>query len=111
MKFPLVRELADEGLPVVLTCGVLAVTPQAFYKWRARPMSDRDWDDAHLANAMFDRHAGDPAFGYRSLCDEVRASGRLVGGATLEEKVAINTAIHSGLRRHDSRAPLLLEAI
>jgi transposase InsO family protein len=79
MKFPLVRELADEGFPVVLTCGVLKVTPQAYYKWRARPMSDRDWDDAHLANELFDLHDDDPAFGYRFLCDEVRANGTLVG--------------------------------
>ena len=34
MMFPLVRDLAAEGIPVRLTCGVLGFSPQAFYKWR-----------------------------------------------------------------------------
>ena len=34
MKFPLVRDLAAEGFPVRLTCGVLGFSPQAFYKWQ-----------------------------------------------------------------------------
>ena len=37
MMFPLVLDLAAEGIPVRLTCGVLGFSPQAFYKWRARP--------------------------------------------------------------------------
>jgi hypothetical protein len=32
MMFPLVRDLAAEGIPVRLTCGVLGFSPQAFYK-------------------------------------------------------------------------------
>ena len=39
MMFPLVRDLAAEGIPVRLTCGVLGFSAQAFYKWRARPCS------------------------------------------------------------------------
>ena len=38
MKFPLVRNLAAEGFPVRLTCGVLGFSPQAFYKWQADPV-------------------------------------------------------------------------
>jgi len=34
MMFPLVRDLAAEGIPVRLTCGVLGFSPQAFYEWR-----------------------------------------------------------------------------
>ncbi len=30
-----------------LTCGVLSFSPQAFYKLRARPCSERDHADAH----------------------------------------------------------------
>ena len=33
MMFPLVRDLAAEGIPVRLTCGVLGFSAQAFYKW------------------------------------------------------------------------------
>jgi putative transposase len=57
MTFPLVRDLAAEGIPVVVTCEVLGFTPQAFYKWQARPYSDRDWDDAHLMSAIVDVRA------------------------------------------------------
>ena len=79
MMFPLVRELAAEGVPVRLTCGVLGFSPQAFYKWQANPVSDRDWDDAHLTNALIDAHADDPEFGYRFLADELEVAGHTVG--------------------------------
>jgi putative transposase len=75
MTYPLVQELAAEGIPVRLTCGVLGFSAQAFYKWRARPVCDRDWADAHLANAIVDVHADEPEFGYRFIADELAASG------------------------------------
>jgi transposase InsO family protein len=75
MMFPLVRDLAAEGIPVRLTCGVLGVSPQAFYKWRARPVSDRDWADAHTTNTIVDVHADDPEFGYRFITDELEVAG------------------------------------
>ena len=65
MKYPLVRDLAAEGIPVAVTCRVLGFSKQAFYKWQARPCSDRDWADAHLVNAALDIHRDDPAFGVR----------------------------------------------
>jgi transposase InsO family protein len=79
MMFPLVAELAADGVPVTLTCGVLGFTPQAFYKWRARPCSDRDYDDASLTNALIDAHRDDPEFGYRFLADELEVAGHDVG--------------------------------
>jgi transposase InsO family protein len=79
MMYPLVRDLAAEGFPVRLTCGVLGFTPQAFYKWRQNPCSDRDLDDAYLTNALVDAHADDPEFGYRFLTDELELAGHDVG--------------------------------
>ena len=79
MTYPLVQELAAEGIPVRLTCGVLGFSTQAFYKWRARPCSDRDWHDAHLTNAIVDIHADDPEFGYRFIADELERAGLRVG--------------------------------
>ena len=46
MMYPLVQELAAEKIPVAVTCRVLGFSKQAFYKWRASPVSQRDWDDA-----------------------------------------------------------------
>jgi putative transposase len=79
MMFPLVQDLADEGFPVTVTCGVLKFSPQAFYKWRANPICDRDWDDAHLVNAIVDIHGDDPEFGYRFIADELEREGHDVG--------------------------------
>ena len=53
----------------------LGFSPQAYYKWRANPVSQRDWDDAHLINAAWDIHHDDPAFGYRFIADELPARG------------------------------------
>ncbi len=63
MMYPLVRDLAADGIPVAVTCRVLGFTTQAFYAWRKSPVSQRDWDNAHLLNAAIDIHADDPGFG------------------------------------------------
>ena len=79
MIYPLVRELAADGIPVAVTCRVLGFSKQAFYKWRKNPVSHRDWDDAHLINAAFDIHADDPTFGYRFIADELPGHGIIAG--------------------------------
>ena len=75
MMFPLVADLVAEGVPVKLTCGALGFTTQAFYKWRSKPCSARDWADAHAINAIVDVHADDPEFGYRFIADELAEAG------------------------------------
>lgn len=79
MRYPLVRDLAAEGFPVRLTCGVLGFTTQAYYAWLANPVSPRDLEDAYLTNALIDAHGDDPAFGYRFLSDELERAGITVG--------------------------------
>ena len=71
MMYPLVQELAVDGIPVTLTCRVLGFSKQAFYKWQANPVTDREWADAHLINAALDVHADDPAFGHRFIADQL----------------------------------------
>ena len=83
MSSPLVQDLAAEGIPVRLTCGVLGFSPQAFYQWQAHPVSDRDWNDAHLTNVLIDLHDEDPEFGYRLLFDEVTDAGHVVSERTV----------------------------
>ena len=79
MSDPLVRELAAEGIPVRLTCRVLGFSPQAFYKWNANPVCERDLVDAYLINELIDAHADDPEFGYRFPTDELERVGYQVG--------------------------------
>ena len=76
MMYPLVRELAVDGIPVTVTCRVLKIARQPYCRWLACPITDVEWDEAHLANAVFDAHRDDPEFGYRFLADEVRLAGR-----------------------------------
>lgn len=39
-----------EDLPVAACCRVMGVSTSGFYAWKANPVSDRDWADAHLTN-------------------------------------------------------------
>lgn len=75
MMYPLVLDLAADGVPVTVTCRVLGFSTQAFYQWKAQPVSARDWDDAHLINAAIDVHHDDPEFGYRFITDELARQG------------------------------------
>lgn len=70
--YPLVRELAADGIPVTVSCRVLKLARAAYYRWASAPFSDAQLDEAWLANAIFDAHRDDPEFGYRFLADEVR---------------------------------------
>ena len=78
MTYPLVRELADDGIPVTVTCRVLRFSTQGYYKWRRSPCCDRDYENAHLTNAALDAHADDPPFGYRFIADELERQGHKV---------------------------------
>jgi putative transposase len=108
MTFPLVQELAAEGFPVRLTCGVLGFSRQAFYKWQARPVCDRDWDDAHLTDAIIDVHADEPEFGYRFIADELGRVGHRVGEGRVHrlcrQQRVWSTTTRKG-RRHSGRRP------
>lgn len=84
MIYPLVLDLAGDGIPVTVTCRVLGFSTQAFYAWRKNPVTDREWNDAHLINAALDIHHDDPAFGYRFITDELARHGV----STSENRVA-----------------------
>jgi putative transposase len=79
MKYPLVLDLAADQIPVAVTCRVLGFSKQAFYAWKRDPVSQRDWDDAHLINAAADIHRDDPALGYRFIADELPGRGIAAG--------------------------------
>lgn len=77
--YPLVTDLAADGVPVAVTCRVLGFSKQGYYRWRASPVTERDWADAHLVNAALDIHIDDPAFGYRFIADELPGKGVTAG--------------------------------
>ena len=94
MIYPLVLELAAVGtpvrVPVAVTCRILGIAGQPFYRWLAQPITDVEWGEALIANAAFDAHQDDPEFGYRFIADEVRAAGIKVCNRTIWRVCADN---------------------
>ena len=76
--YPLVRELAEDGIPVTVSCRVLKLARSAYYRWLDEPIAESQLDEAYLANAIHTAHGDDPEFGYRFLADEVRGEGHVV---------------------------------
>ena len=68
-------ELAADGIPVAVTCRVLKLARQPYYRWRADPVTGAERVEAYRANALFDAHRDDPEFGYRYLVEEARTAG------------------------------------
>ena len=86
MMYPLVRELAAKDapirVPVTVTCRVLKIARQPYYRWLERPVTDAELVQAYRTNALFDAHRDDPEFGYRFLLDEARCAGESMAERT-----------------------------
>jgi len=80
--YPLVTELAADGVPVAVTCRVLKLARQPYYRWLANPITNAELVAAYRANALFDAHHDDPEVGYRFLLDEARAAGEVMAERT-----------------------------
>jgi len=77
-----VSELAADGIPVAVTCRVLTLARQPYYRWLANPVTHAELVEAYRANALFDAHGDDPEFGYRFLADEARDAGEVMAERT-----------------------------
>jgi putative transposase len=62
-------------VPVAVACRVLGLSTQGYSKWLKAPVSQRDWDDAHVIDVVLDVHAEDPTLGYRFIADELADLG------------------------------------
>lgn len=82
MTYPLVQDLAEDGVPVTVTCRVLNIARQPYYRWLANPVTDTELVEAYRANALFDAHKDDPEFGYRFLVDEAADAGQPMADRT-----------------------------
>ena len=70
------KEFAADGIPVAVTCRVLKLARQPYYRWLTVPATAAEIPEAHRANAPFDAHKDDPDFGYRYLLEEAREAGQ-----------------------------------
>ena len=80
--YPLVTELAADGIPVTVTCRVLKLSRQPYYRWLANPVTAGEIVEAYRANALFDAHKDDPEFGHRLLADEAGDAGEPMSDRT-----------------------------
>ncbi|MBL3802984.1 hypothetical protein [Streptomyces sp. BRB081] len=84
MMYPLVRELAASDdprrvpVPVAVTCRVLGLARQPYYRWLVSPVTDAELTEAHRANALFEAHRDGPEFGHRFLVDEAPAAAQVM---------------------------------
>ena len=76
------NELAGDGIPVAVTCRVLKLARQPYYRWLADPVTPAELERAHRANALFDAHRDDPEFGYRYLAEEAHDAGQVMSART-----------------------------
>jgi len=67
---------------VAVTCRVLKLARQPYYRWRAHPITGAEIVEAYRANALFDAHGEDPEFGYRYLVEEARDAGEPMAART-----------------------------
>ena len=75
MMYPLLCELAADGIPVAVTCRLLELSHQPYCCWLNHPVTASQIEQAYRANALHDAHQNDPEFGYRLLRDEAEAAG------------------------------------
>ncbi|MFT8704014.1 IS3 family transposase [Bifidobacterium aquikefiricola] len=81
MIYPLVRRLAElpeagrPAIPVVLAGRVLGFSKQAYFTWRADPVSMLEREEKELLAMIRVIHEDDPQFGYRLAGDELHARG------------------------------------
>lgn len=75
-------ELAEAGIPVTVTCRVLTLSRQPYYRWLKQPITDAEVAEAYRAKALFDAHRDDPEFGHRLLADEARDAGEPMSDRT-----------------------------
>ncbi|MEU6496728.1 IS3 family transposase [Streptomyces sp. NPDC046984] len=80
--YPFVKELAVDGVPVTVTCRVLKLARQPYYRWLDKPVADAVLEEWYRANALFNAHRDDPEFGYRFLADEARGAGARMADRT-----------------------------
>lgn len=76
------KELAADGTPVAVTCRVLKLARQPYYRWLDKPVADAVLAQAYRADTLFDAHREDHEFGYRFLADQARDAGASMADRT-----------------------------
>ncbi|NYD58681.1 putative transposase [Nocardioides marinisabuli] len=98
--FPVVQELAADGVPVAVTCRVLNVSTSGYYEWARRRASRRDLEQAYLMAAIHDVHAASyGTYGHRRVHAELTMGRRLEVSHGRVERLMRSTGLQGVHRR------------
>lgn len=97
---------APVRVPAAVALRVLGLSRQGYYQWLKAPVSQRDWDDAHLIDVLYDLHADDVTLGYRFLTDELESEH----GITASENRVQRLCRIAGTRRPTTASAASLAA-
>jgi putative transposase len=88
MIYPVVRELAADGVPVATACRVLQVSTSGFYDWLGREPSARQHADAALTETIIAVHeASYGTYGARRVHAELRLGQKIRVGRKRVERL------------------------
>jgi transposase InsO family protein len=110
MIYPLVEEMAarEPGclrVPVSVSSRVLGFSKQAYYKWRANPVSAREAEEERLVAQIIAIHADDPALGYRLICDELKDQGFLLSERRCWRLCSAHKVFSTTLKKYRCKVP------
>ena len=89
MMYPLVTELAGDGIPVTVACGVLKLARAPYYRWLAHPVTDAElveldrWIRAHSIERYGPVRAVEPRLVLEIAFDAVQKSSRHKSGIAM----------------------------
>ena len=100
MIYPVVRELAADGIPVAVACRVLEVSTSGYYEWDTRPASARAWEQAHLMDTIIDVHAASyGTYGHRRVLAELVLGQQVAVSHGRVERLMKSTGLQGVHRR------------
>jgi transposase InsO family protein len=91
-------------VPVAVALRVLGLSRQGYYQWLNDPVSQRDWDDAHLIDKLYDLHTDDATLGYRFLTDELDLEHGIIVGENRVHRLCRIAGITASHHKKRSKA-------
>lgn len=94
---------APVRVPVAVALRVLGLSRQGYYQWLKAPVSQRDWDDAHVIDVLYDLHTDDDTLGYRFLTDELESEHGITASENRVHRLCRIAGVHASHHRKRSK--------
>lgn len=103
MIYPVVRELAEDGIPVSVTMRVLKLARQPYYRWLREPVGPAERQRQERVRVLRELHGDDPEFGYRYLHDAAASQGVHMSSRTAWKLCHDNGLVSTTYRKRAGR--------